>query len=90
MGMTAGPFYEEQALKDFIESDTYTIIPIGRKDERLAIDGTPKGRNVQDGNRLATPATFTHTPMPRVNWAASRTSATPWRAADSCRYRLAR
>ena len=55
LGMTAGPFYLDSGgkrqLQNFLQSEDFTVIPIGRKDEGYHTDGTPKGRNVQDGHR---------------------------------------
>jgi hypothetical protein len=52
LGMTAGPFHTKQALQTYLKSEDFIIIPLGRKDEGLSTDGKPKGRNIQDGNRV--------------------------------------
>ena len=87
--MTAGPFHAKQALQTYLKSEDFIIIPLGRKDEGLSTDGKPKGRNIQDGNRVGLSGHIhSHTHTHGVNSGAYKTNDTGCRYATKTRHRL--
>jgi len=87
LGMTAGPFHTKQALQTYLKSEDFIIIPLGRKDEGLSTDGKPKGRNIQDGNRVGLSGHIhSHTHTHGVNSGAYKTNDTVCRYATKTRH----